>query len=77
MTHKIPFHSVDIVGLTDEDPAEWTNAVQYSVAMPDGRHLVYGDQRWVASGRALADHRDGWVERRTVTITYGEWEASP
>jgi len=76
MSHKIPLHSIDIVGLTD-DKGEWTSAVQYAVATPDGRRIIYGDQRWVADGRALDDHRHGWVVRRTVTITYGEWEATP
>ena len=49
--------------------------VQYAVKDRSGEYITYGDQHWVASGQALADaHPDGTIVRRTVTVTYGEWE---
>lgn len=81
MTHKIPFHSVDISALTDDDPSEPGSAVQYAIVYLSGRREINGDQQWVADGRGLRWHNgsglDVRVERRTVTITYGEWEATP
>lgn len=62
-----------IAALTDErvDP---TSADQFSVVDRDGVRHVYGDQSWVAYGQVLVDaHPGGRVQRRTVTITYGEW----
>lgn len=66
-------HSLDLAGLTD-DTTEPTSAMQYAVSTPTGR-VVFGDQEWVRSGQALAELPDGAkVQRRTITISYGEWE---
>lgn len=72
----IPSYSLDITGLTDEfvDP---TSAVQFCIVDRDGERRVYGDQSWVADGRALAHHEGGHIESRTITITYGEWSSIP
>jgi len=70
-------HLVHIAALTDvvSDP---TAAVQFCVVDEHGERHVYGDQSWIAGGRAVREaHPGGRVERRTVTITYGEWEATP
>lgn len=72
-TGPIPRYSLELTARTDqrEDP---THAVQYAV-LDRGEHHTYGDQSWVAYGRALTDaHPHGRVQRRTVTITYGQWE---
>lgn len=67
-----PVHSLHVAALTDQDD-DPTDAVQYAV-LDRGQHHTYGDQEWVASGQALHDaHQNGRVQRRTVTITYGEW----
>jgi hypothetical protein len=49
--------------------------VQYGVVV-DGEHRVYGDQSWVAGGKA-AEELGGRTVRRSVTVTYGEWEPFP
>lgn len=69
-------HSLQIDALTDQidDP---TDAMQYCVLDKGERH-VYGDQSWVRWGGAVRDsHPDGRVQRRRITITYGEWEDAP
>lgn len=69
-------HSVEIPAMTAEERNP-TAAVQYGVRLPAGRVICYGDQQWVADGRALADEEPGAViVRRSVTITYGEWEVT-
>jgi hypothetical protein len=69
----VPMHLMDVTGLTDDDP---NSGVQFAVLDPDGTHHAYGDQSWVAYGQAIrcGMHPDGRIQRRTVTITYGEWE---
>jgi len=75
MTRHVPSRVLDIVGLTDEE-TDPTTAIQYAVRTPDGRQHLYGDQSWVAFGRAISDgsHPGGVVVQRTITITYGEWQ---
>lgn len=66
-------HRFDLDALTDqiEDPTE---AVQFCVLVA-GKRQVYGDQQWVRDGRAVRDvYPEGRTQRRTITITYGEWE---
>lgn len=54
---------------TNDDPAD---AIQYAVAY-DGKTEIFGDQPWVRSGEA-AGELEGVTLRRTITISYGEWE---
>lgn len=64
-------HLMNVTGLTDGDP---DSGVQFAVLDPDGTHHAYGDQRWVAYGGAVeAAHPGSKTQRRTVTITYGDW----
>lgn len=57
----------------------WTNGrgphlgVQFTVLATNGERHTYGDQEWVADGRALDHHPGGRVQHRSVTITYGPW----
>lgn len=65
----IPCYSVEV-----DDAGEPQSGVQYGVLGKDGKHYLYGDQGWVASGQAIEDaHPGGRIQRRTFTITYGEW----
>lgn len=74
-------YPLEVVGLSatpcghNEAPSEQHYGVQFCVVEPDSSRYVYGDQEWVRTGRALEHHADGsHIERRTVDITYGEWE---
>ena len=49
--------------------------LQYGVVV-GGEHRVYGDQSWIAGGKA-AEELGGRTVRRSVTVTYGEWEPVP
>lgn len=68
-------HSLSIIGLAD-DPADPTDAVQFAVQDPNGQRFIDGDQRWIAYGQCIRDgsHPNGRIQRRAITITYGEWE---
>jgi hypothetical protein len=70
----MPDHTFSIDALTSDDPFEPTSAVQWSV-VDGGDRKIYGDQSWVKDGRVLRLHPDGHLERRTITVTYGPWEA--
>lgn len=69
---RIPLHTFNIPALTDDyDGPTW--AYQYAV-LDRGVYRAYGDQEWVAYGRAQREqHPDGKTQRRRVTITYGPW----
>lgn len=71
----IPAHTLAIDALTD-DVLDPEMAVQYCVVGEDGFRHVYGDQQWIADGRVLRYHPDGQIQRRVITITYGDWEAA-
>lgn len=67
--------SLNALTYHNDDPTE---AVQYCIVGANGRRYVYGDQEWVASGAAIEDsHPGGHVEKRTISITYGEWSPIP
>jgi hypothetical protein len=71
----IPSYRLDFYGLTDQRDGEPTQAVQFAVVDRGGERYQYGDQSWVYSGQAIEDsHPGGKIQRRTVTIVYGEWE---
>ena len=73
---NVPQHLIAITGLTDDDQRtqDPTTGAQFAVLDPDGERTAYGDQRYVAYGECLQDgHPDGKIQRRTITITYGEW----
>lgn len=70
-----PKFSLDLIARTS-DPAEYPAVgVQYCVVDDDGGRHVYGDQMWVPSGACIRDGSfpGGRIERREVTISYGEW----
>lgn len=68
-------HSLNLVGLTDDDSGQPASAVQYAVRTPNGGHVVFGDQEWVQSGKALGELPEGsTVRKRTIDISYGQWE---
>lgn len=60
-----------------DDHGDAVSGVQYAVVDPDGSDHPYGDQSWVMGGGPIRDggHPEGRIQRRTVTVTYGEWEA--
>ena len=68
-------HSLDLVGMVEDgSTAKPTSATQYAVLTPSEGRLLFGDQEWVRSGKALADFPAGSViQRRTITIAYGDW----
>jgi hypothetical protein len=73
--NHVPRTGAHLIALTDDpDTGSPDEAVQFAVLDPDGSRHVYGDQTWVASGVVLdAMHPAGRVQRRDVTISYGEW----
>ena len=71
---RVPTYSIHVTGVSDQRDDDTTEGVQFCVLDPDGSRHVYGDQSWVAYGGAVRDsHPRGRVQRRSVTITYGEW----
>lgn len=58
-----------LTGDTGDSPR---TATQYGVRR-DGRVTIYGDQGWVADGRAVETLGGGLTVRRSVQITYGPW----
>jgi len=72
----VPQGFVELSALTDDARSEPHSAIQYAVVSADGSgRQVYGDQSWVAYGRAAREEGNGArTQRRTITITYGEWE---
>lgn len=67
----------EINAITDDVGPYPKSAIQYAVVDSNGTVHTYGDQDWVADGRALAAHPGGRIERRRVEISYGAWEAVP
>ena len=64
---------LDVAALTVDGLDEPHTATQFCV-VENGRRHVYGDQSWVAHGDVLRqEHPDGHIERREITLTYGEW----
>ena|ERR1044072_8312870 len=58
------------------DTVEPTSARQYGVSFPETKMqpiVIYGDQHWIADGRA-AQELGGKTVMREITITYGEWK---
>lgn len=65
---------LDVPALTVDDLDEPHTATQFCVVDSLGIRYIYGDQSWVAHGDALRhQHPDGHIERREITLTYGEW----
>ena len=66
-------YSSQIYGLSERNEAFPTELTQWSVVGPGGHRAVYGDQHYVADRQVLRDEPEGRIERRTITIIYGEW----
>ena len=71
---KIPQQSLEVAGLTDDD-VDPASGIQFAVLDPSGKRHKDGDQSWVAYGTVLTDgnHPGGWIQYRTISISYGEW----
>ncbi len=69
---------MEISALTEELLDEPNEGEQFRIVKPDGSGHIFGDQEWVRSGEALGLCPEGsMIQRRTVTIVYGDWEPVP